>query len=124
MVRGTVVNLGFYAHAAAAVGGELLSPRSWLAAAFFGLFGSVIALMKDVPDVSGGGACFRWAWVWVWIWIWMCVCMRLCGCGCVCMCVCSDPVMLFSGPLVRTVIALLKDVPVVKWGGGIIYYIY
>jgi len=38
-VRGTLVNLGFYAHAAQAVGGALLPPRACWAALFFGLFG-------------------------------------------------------------------------------------
>ena len=37
--RGTLVNLGFYAHAAQALGGSLLPWRAWLASLFFGLFG-------------------------------------------------------------------------------------
>jgi len=53
VVRGTLINLGFYAHAAQAVGGALFPPRACLAALFFGLFGCVIAVVKDVPDVGG-----------------------------------------------------------------------
>ena len=39
VVRGTLVNLGFYAHAAHALGGALLPARACVAALFFGLFG-------------------------------------------------------------------------------------
>ncbi|EKX49196.1 hypothetical protein GUITHDRAFT_52966, partial [Guillardia theta CCMP2712] len=53
VVRGTLVNLSFYAHTAAILGTEMLPARSWIASSFFALFGCVIALMKDVPDVSG-----------------------------------------------------------------------
>jgi homogentisate phytyltransferase/homogentisate geranylgeranyltransferase len=71
-VRGTIINAGFYAHAkevAAAfsfgIGGGghqhppsflhyLLTDRTcMLSSLFFGVFGIVIALMKDVPDVKG-----------------------------------------------------------------------
>jgi len=34
VVRGTLINLGFYAHAAAVLGAELLPLRSWLASAY------------------------------------------------------------------------------------------
>jgi homogentisate phytyltransferase/homogentisate geranylgeranyltransferase len=61
-VRGTIINAGFYAHARQAAFGEtgatvfsclansLKCGRSSL---FFAVFGVVIALMKDVPDVLG-----------------------------------------------------------------------
>lgn len=61
-VRGTIINAGFFAHAqaasfgnsAATVIGCLLSDRKcFLSSLFFGVFGIVIALMKDVPDVEG-----------------------------------------------------------------------
>lgn len=59
-VRGTVINAGFFAHAtAAAFGGAssihhaLADPKCLLSSAFFCVFGMVIALMKDVPDVIG-----------------------------------------------------------------------
>ena len=61
-VRGAVINAGFFAHAnAAAFGGPLTSvldclrsdPRCALSSLFFTVFGVVIALMKDVPDVVG-----------------------------------------------------------------------
>lgn len=76
-VRGAVINAGFYAHAKSAVFSSLaLSSKSaaslslstmlkfmWtcfqndakcrLSSIFFGIFGIVIALMKDVPDVKG-----------------------------------------------------------------------
>lgn len=48
-----MINLGFYAHAASIMGGALFPLRSWLGAGFFAIFGSVIAMMKDVPDVEG-----------------------------------------------------------------------
>lgn len=58
VVRGLLVNLGFYYFAlealrpfAAAVPGA--DWRGGLAATFFAVFGLVIALMKDVPDVLG-----------------------------------------------------------------------
>jgi len=62
-VRGAVINAGFYAHAqAAAYGGGmgttvigclLSDARCALSSLFFSIFGFVIALMKDVPDVKG-----------------------------------------------------------------------
>lgn len=60
-VRGTVINAGFFAHATtAAFGGsagvmELLrtNMKCLLSSLFFCVFGVVIALMKDVPDVVG-----------------------------------------------------------------------
>jgi len=62
-VRGAVINAGFYAHAqAAAFGGGagttvigclLSDTRCALSSLFFSVFGFVIALMKDVPDVKG-----------------------------------------------------------------------
>jgi len=60
-VRGTVINAGFFAHATtAAFQGsasvlELLrtDPKCLLSSLFFCVFGVVIALMKDVPDVLG-----------------------------------------------------------------------
>lgn len=58
VVRGVVVNMGFYAYIVQAmeIGGLVPPWRSSLAAAFFGVFGLVIALMKDVPDVLGDRA--------------------------------------------------------------------
>lgn len=61
-VRGTIINAGFFAHAqSAAFGGT--GATAWnclfgnlkcgLSSLFFGIFGIVIALMKDVPDVRG-----------------------------------------------------------------------
>lgn len=61
-VRGTIINAGFFAHAKrAAFGGQvgsvvhyLFNDRAcMLSSVFFGIFGIVIALMKDVPDVAG-----------------------------------------------------------------------
>jgi homogentisate phytyltransferase / homogentisate geranylgeranyltransferase len=61
-VRGAVINAGFYAHAQAAAFGMpgmtvgqclLTQPRCWGSSLFFAVFGLVIALMKDVPDVLG-----------------------------------------------------------------------
>mmetsp|Transcript_11568 Transcript_11568/g.17788 ORF Transcript_11568/g.17788 Transcript_11568/m.17788 type:complete len:388 (-) Transcript_11568:3486-4649(-) len=61
-VRGSIINAGFYAHAKHAVFGEqagsvlyylLKDPVCTLSSLFFGIFGIVIALMKDVPDVAG-----------------------------------------------------------------------
>ncbi|KAG8463391.1 hypothetical protein KFE25_004902 [Diacronema lutheri] len=65
-VRGALVNWGFFAHAASVVYG-LGAPSSSAAAAaaafrcgcataFFLLFGVVIALLKDIPDVAGDRA--------------------------------------------------------------------
>lgn len=61
-VRGAVINAGFFAHAKAAAFGDptasivscmLNDPRCLASTVFFGVFGIVIALMKDVPDVMG-----------------------------------------------------------------------
>jgi homogentisate phytyltransferase/homogentisate geranylgeranyltransferase len=61
-VRGAVINAGFFAHARAAAFGatgttvlECLTtdPRCILSSLYFAVFGIVIALMKDVPDVKG-----------------------------------------------------------------------
>ena len=64
-VRGTIINAGFFAHAKVAAFGSqsssvlhyLLTDRTcMLSSLFFGVFGIVIALMKDVPDVKGDTA--------------------------------------------------------------------
>jgi homogentisate phytyltransferase / homogentisate geranylgeranyltransferase len=63
-VRGTIINAGFFAHAKAAVfGGSAATSTVWsvltqdlrcsLLSSYFAVFGLVIALMKDVPDVLG-----------------------------------------------------------------------
>jgi homogentisate phytyltransferase / homogentisate geranylgeranyltransferase len=61
-VRGTIINASFFAHAMAAVFGQpsatvlsclLTNARCCFSSIFFGIFGVVIALMKDVPDVLG-----------------------------------------------------------------------
>mmetsp|Transcript_28237 Transcript_28237/g.39735 ORF Transcript_28237/g.39735 Transcript_28237/m.39735 type:complete len:394 (-) Transcript_28237:41-1222(-) len=61
-VRGTIINAGFFAHAQAAAYGNtgatvlnclLTDSKCLLSSLFFGVFGIVIALMKDVPDVTG-----------------------------------------------------------------------
>ena len=61
-VRGAIINASFFAHAMAAVfhqpSATVLSclmndPRCLFSSIFFGIFGIVIALMKDVPDVLG-----------------------------------------------------------------------
>jgi len=61
-VRGTIINASFFAHAQAAAFGQpaatvlgcmLQDPRCLWSSLFFGVFGLVIALMKDVPDVLG-----------------------------------------------------------------------
>lgn len=60
-VRGAVINAGFFAHAKAAAFGEnlgvldcLLTDRQCMfSSLYFAIFGLVIALMKDVPDVKG-----------------------------------------------------------------------
>jgi homogentisate phytyltransferase/homogentisate geranylgeranyltransferase len=61
-VRGAVINAGFFAHAKVAAFGDtsatVLScltsdPRCRLSSLYFAVFGVVIALMKDVPDVKG-----------------------------------------------------------------------
>ncbi len=61
-VRGAVINAGFFAHAKAAAYGSSASsvlgclmndPRCLLSSLYFAVFGLVIALMKDVPDIKG-----------------------------------------------------------------------
>lgn len=61
-VRGAIINASFFAHAMAAAfhvpTATVLSclkndPRCLFSSIFFGIFGIVIALMKDVPDVLG-----------------------------------------------------------------------
>jgi homogentisate phytyltransferase/homogentisate geranylgeranyltransferase len=61
-VRGTIINASFFAHAKAAAFGDASATvlhclrtdiRCLLSSLFFGIFGIVIALMKDVPDVRG-----------------------------------------------------------------------
>jgi homogentisate phytyltransferase / homogentisate geranylgeranyltransferase len=61
-VRGTIINAGFFAHARAAAFGVPSATalsclfgdlKCGLSCLFFGIFGIVIALMKDVPDVRG-----------------------------------------------------------------------
>jgi homogentisate phytyltransferase / homogentisate geranylgeranyltransferase len=61
-VRGAVINAGFFAHAKVAAFGSVttsvwqcltMEPRCWLSSLYFAVFGVVIALMKDVPDVKG-----------------------------------------------------------------------
>lgn len=61
-VRGTIINAGFFAHAKAAaygVSGATVSScllgdlKCGLSSLFFAVFGIVIALLKDVPDVKG-----------------------------------------------------------------------
>ena len=62
IVRGTLVNMGFFLHAKVQVLGESIPsvmsacrmfPESVLLTVYFAIFGVVIALMKDVPDVKG-----------------------------------------------------------------------
>ncbi|CAB9516605.1 phytyltransferase 1, chloroplastic [Seminavis robusta] len=61
-VRGTIINAGFFAHAQSAAFGVSSATalnclfgnmKCALSSLFFGIFGIVIALMKDVPDVRG-----------------------------------------------------------------------
>mmetsp|Transcript_9795 Transcript_9795/g.12933 ORF Transcript_9795/g.12933 Transcript_9795/m.12933 type:complete len:412 (+) Transcript_9795:106-1341(+) len=63
-VRGAVINASFFAHSFAAAYGGVASgsiiltclrnnSACYLSSMFFGVFGLVIALMKDVPDVAG-----------------------------------------------------------------------
>lgn len=61
-VRGTIINAGFFAHARQAAFGETGAtvwscltqhPKCFRSSLFFAIFGVVIALMKDVPDVLG-----------------------------------------------------------------------
>lgn len=62
IVRGTLVNMGFFLQAKVQVLGESIPsvmsacrmfPESVLLTVYFAIFGVVIALMKDVPDVKG-----------------------------------------------------------------------
>jgi len=63
LVRGAVINAGFFAHARVAAYGAVSSttvlqclwkdPRCYLSSLYFAVFGFVIALMKDVPDIKG-----------------------------------------------------------------------
>ena len=63
-VRGTIINAGFYSHAVSTAFGSIPQItgvlgcfmndyKCALSSAFFGVFGIVIALMKDVPDAHG-----------------------------------------------------------------------
>lgn len=60
-VRGAVINAGFFAHAKVAAFGKAATvlscltsdARCILSSLYFAVFGFVIALMKDVPDVKG-----------------------------------------------------------------------
>jgi len=61
-VRGTIINAGFFAHASATTFGNAQATaircmttdtRCMLSSLYFGIFGIVIALMKDVPDIKG-----------------------------------------------------------------------
>lgn len=63
-VRGAVINAGFFAHAKVAAYGAASGtssvlqclwndPRCSLSSLYFAVFGLVIALMKDVPDIKG-----------------------------------------------------------------------
>mmetsp|Transcript_2581 Transcript_2581/g.5884 ORF Transcript_2581/g.5884 Transcript_2581/m.5884 type:complete len:465 (+) Transcript_2581:70-1464(+) len=60
-VRGTIINAGFYSHALSSAFGKSMGvmnclKNDWkcsLSSLFFGVFGIVIALMKDVPDAHG-----------------------------------------------------------------------
>jgi homogentisate phytyltransferase/homogentisate geranylgeranyltransferase len=69
-VRGTIINAGFYSHALTAAFGAAGTSavnmagtgvlqclmhdwKCWSSSLFFGIFGIVIALMKDVPDAVG-----------------------------------------------------------------------
>jgi homogentisate phytyltransferase/homogentisate geranylgeranyltransferase len=66
VVRGTLVNLGFFLDAKSSVmgvtvgdtigavlGTALQFPESIAATAYFAIFGTIIAIMKDVPDIIG-----------------------------------------------------------------------
>ena len=63
VVRGSIVNLGFFLQAKADLLQHSISPAiaSWWTSypevtwitSFFAMFGLVIALLKDVPDVQG-----------------------------------------------------------------------
>ena len=56
-MRGALINLGFFAHARAVAFGvrataPAIATRCWVATVFYVVFGVVIALMKDVPDLE------------------------------------------------------------------------
>jgi len=56
VVRGLVINLGFYCYTQqvfCGVDGLCIDFRSGIASCFFAVFGLVIALLKDVPDILG-----------------------------------------------------------------------
>jgi len=64
-VRGFTINAAFFSHARTAAFGDasasvlqcfFSSPKCFLSSIFFGVFGIVIALLKDVPDVKGDEA--------------------------------------------------------------------
>jgi 4-hydroxybenzoate polyprenyltransferase len=64
VVRGTLVNLGFYAHAAQALGGAILPARAWLASLFFGLFGwSLPPSLEDARSRGFAGLGLMWTGV-------------------------------------------------------------
>lgn len=52
-VRGILVNIGFFLHALRSNSIANISPVIRFATAFFVIFGIVIALLKDVPDIKG-----------------------------------------------------------------------
>lgn len=52
-VRGFLVNMGFFLHAATLLGSSSIPPLVVFATAFFTFFGIVIALLKDAPDIRG-----------------------------------------------------------------------
>lgn len=61
VVRGIIINMGFYGHALHTVYADsLLSSYSlahdlkcWLPTLYFSIFGLVIAIVKDIPDIQG-----------------------------------------------------------------------
>lgn len=58
MVRGLVVNIGFYGHAMTTVYGQTMfsifkDAGCLLLASYFSVFGLIIAFCKDIPDVRG-----------------------------------------------------------------------
>jgi len=62
VVRGSLINVGFYAHALSATFNEkklsflqlpFLDLKCGLLTGYFAVFGTIIALMKDVPDIEG-----------------------------------------------------------------------
>lgn len=58
MVRGLVVNIGFYGHAMTTVYGNTMfsifkDAKCLLLASYFSIFALIIALCKDIPDVRG-----------------------------------------------------------------------